>query len=244
MRLTLVQEPRAAAITIICDGAGTVRRFICDSLGPEHRVRPGGEFAAAVEPQSLSRARAFIEATRLAEPIESWELEVKVAGRASKMCFVGCAVRFNHLVIIGSDSRAGLIRACEELLEHEEDEIPASALQQFLAALRSEQPARSDHDRETRFYGELESMERELKMRGAELRRTIEERNRLYGAVAHDLRSPRSSATPSCSSTTTNNQLRPEVANRSNVSRPRAATRSGSLIPCSPRRRLAQDKSI
>jgi signal transduction histidine kinase len=190
MRLTLVQEPRAAAIAIVCDGAGRIRGVIRDSLGLENLFSPGREFAAAVEPQSLSQAHAFIEATRLAEPIEAWELAVNIDGRSSAMCFVGCAVRFNHLVVMGSDSRAGLIRACEELLEHEDGEIPESALRQFLAALRSEQRSRSDHDRETRLYGELESMEKELKTRGAELRRTIEERNHLYDAVAHDLRSP------------------------------------------------------
>ncbi len=143
-----------------------------------------------MEPRSLSRAHAFVEAMRSAEPIEMWELEVNVAGHSMELVFVGCAVRFNHLVVIASDSRAGRIRACEELLEHEEEEIPASALHQFLASLRAQQPPPNYHDRETRLYGELESMERGLKMRGAELRRTIEVRDRLYGAVAHELRSP------------------------------------------------------
>jgi signal transduction histidine kinase len=189
MRLTLVQEPRAAAIVIICDGSGIIRRIIRDSLGLSHLFCSGREFAAAIEPQSLSHVHAFIEATRLAEPIEVWELDINIAGHARELCFVGCAVRFNHLVIIGADSRAGLIRACEELRNHEEDEIPLSALQQFLAALRSE-PVPRNRDRETRLYGELESMERELKNRGAELKHALEERNRLYGAVAHDLRSP------------------------------------------------------
>jgi len=189
MRLTLVQEPRAAAIVIICDGAGKIRRIIRDSLGLDHLFFPGREFAAAIEPRSQSRGHAFIEATRLAEPIEAWELDVIIAGHSREICFVGCAVRFNHLVIIGADSRAGLIRVCEELRNHEEDQIPDSALQQFLAALRSESAPRN-RDLETRLYGELESMERELKIRGAELKHTIEERNRLYGAVAHDLRSP------------------------------------------------------
>jgi hypothetical protein len=150
MRLTLVQEPRAAAIVMVCDGAGIVRNIMRDLFSLEHLFAPGDAFAAAVEPQSSSPAHAFIAAVRLAEAIELWEFEVRGVGHSSDACFVGCAVRFNHLVIIGSDSCAGLIRAREELLEHEEDEIPASALHQVLAALRGEQPARCHHDRETR----------------------------------------------------------------------------------------------
>ncbi len=147
-------------------------------------------FAAAVELQSFCRAQALVEALRLAERIEAWEFDLNVAGRGREFCFVGCAVRFNHLVMIGSDASAGLIRACEEPLDHGADEIPAFAVQQFLAALRSESSS-PKRDRETRLYRELESIERELKMRGAELKRTIQERNRRYGAVVHDLRKPR-----------------------------------------------------
>ena len=98
-------------------------------------------------------------ATRLGEPIEEWQLEVPIFARRVTLSFVGCAVRFNHLVMIGSDASAGLIRACEEPLDHGADEIPAFAVQQFLAALRSESSS-PKRDRETRLYRELEDRAR------------------------------------------------------------------------------------
>jgi signal transduction histidine kinase len=192
MRLTLVQEAQAASVVMICDGRGQIRRVIRDTIGLDEIFAERKTLQELTEPGGAARARAFVEATRLGEPIEEWPLEVTIFARRVTLCFVGCAVRFNHLLVIAADSRSALIRTCEESLECDPSpELPESAINQFLAALRSEpRPARDSFEHNARLYGELDTMQRELNLRSSELSRAAEERNRLYAAVAHDLRSP------------------------------------------------------
>jgi signal transduction histidine kinase len=192
MRLTLVQEAQAASIVLICQGDGLIKRIVRDTIGLDEIVTTGKHFTQVMEPGSTGRARAFIESLRLCEPIEEWQLNVRVFARNVTLSFVGCAVRFNHILVMGANSRSGLIRSCEERLECDYDaEFPESALNQFLASLRSDPPpAPKSFDNNAKLYNELETMQRELNLRSMELSRAAEERNRLYAMVAHDLRSP------------------------------------------------------
>ena len=192
MKLSLVQEAQAASAVLVCDGAGQIKRLVRDTIGLEEILVEGRLLQDVVGVGSAAQARAFIEALRLGEPIEEWQLEVPIFARRVSLSFVGCAVRFNHLLLIASHSRSGLIRTCEELLECDgSQECPESALNQFLAALRSDPAARPKaSDNNARLYGELDTMQRELSVRSAELSRAADQRNRLYAAVAHDLRSP------------------------------------------------------
>lgn len=192
MRLTLVQEAQAACVVLVCECSGQVSRIIRDTIGLEEIFIDGKCFEQVMEPGSVVPARTFIEALRLGEPIEEYRLNVRVFARNVSLSFVGCAVRFNHLLIIGSNTRAGLIRCCEELLDCDSNaEFPASALNQFLSALRCEPTSTPPlFDRNAKLYGELETMQRELNLRSKELSRAAAERNRLYAMVAHDLRSP------------------------------------------------------
>jgi len=192
MELTLVQQAQAASAVLICDGAGQIKRVLRDTIGLEEVLVEGRLLQNVIGVGSAAKARAFIEAVRLGEPIEEWQLEVPIFARRVSLSMVGCAVRFNHLLLIASHSRSGLIRTCEELLECDESsECPESALNQFLAALRSDPCGRpKPFDNNAKLYGELDTMQRELSVRSAELSRAADERNRLYAAVAHDLRSP------------------------------------------------------
>ncbi|HUA35527.1 MAG TPA: HAMP domain-containing sensor histidine kinase [Candidatus Binataceae bacterium] len=192
MKLSLVQEAQAASAVLICDGAGQIKRVLRDTIGLEEILIEGRLLQDIIGVGSAAKARAFIEALRLGEPIEEWQLEMPIFARRVSLSFVGCAVRFNHLLLVASHSRSGLIRTCEELLECDgSSECPESALNQFLAALRSEPlPRPQPFDNNAKLYGELDTMQRELSVRSAELSRAADQRNRLYAAVAHDLRSP------------------------------------------------------
>jgi len=192
MKLSLVQEAQAASAVLICDGAGQIKRVLRDTIGLEEILIEGRLLQDVIGVGSAAKARAFIEALRLGEPIEEWQLEMPIFARRVSLSFVGCAVRFNHLLLVASHSRSGLIRTCEELLECDgSSECPESALNQFLAALRSEPlPRPKPFDNNAKLYGELDTMQRELSVRSAELSRAADQRNRLYAAVAHDLRSP------------------------------------------------------
>ena len=192
MKLSLVQEAQAASAVLICDGAGQIKRVLRDTIGLEEILIEGRLLQDVIGVGSAAKARAFIEALRLGEPIEEWQLEMPIFARRVSLSFVGCAVRFNHLLLVASHSRSGLIRTCEELLECDgSSECPESALNQFLAALRSEPlPRPQPFDNNAKLYGELDTMQRELSVRSAELSRAADQRNRLYAAVAHDLRSP------------------------------------------------------
>ena len=168
-----------AALAVLCDAAGAVRRVLYDGLGAGVKAS-GQPLESALDCGSDEKCRAFLDAVRARGAAYDWEMNLPVGGRVRSLHFSG-SVTADGIFIAAATTRAGLTAVFEELVRVG-DAPPAG-----------QAPGDRDselYDELSRLNNELVTAQRELVKRNVELEKLNEIKNQFIGIAAHDLRNP------------------------------------------------------
>ncbi len=184
-------------IALRCEADGTVIRVVRDDLGLSPRTPPGARLDALVDPVARDKLNAFAEAVRKYDASFDWEITVATgAGPTGTVLmplhFAGVRTE-EGMLVVAARTRSALVRMNEEMLRiNNEQTNTLRAMAKKLAVVSSQNRDRDDAMFEdlTRVNNELANLQRELARKNAELSMLNEEKNRLLGIAAHDLRSP------------------------------------------------------
>lgn len=175
------------AFALLCDRAGMVREVISD---PMRLAPPAGRLlAASLTPASLAPALDFLERIEREQAVFGCQLELATAEGPRPMQFAGSRVEDGILIIGGGDWRE--FERLYATLTGINNEL-TNRLRMLEGANR---PARRSAEEPlfeefTRVNNELADAQRELAKKNAALAALNEQKNRLLGMAAHDLRNP------------------------------------------------------
>lgn len=181
-----------AGLALLCDAQGRVRSVIHDSLGLAARVPPGASLAELADAVDAEKARRFLALLQGRQAAFDWEITVEVAGRLTPLHFAGGQVAEGYLVIV-APSRGDIGSLGEELMRINNEQMNSlrAAVKELSLRARRERGADDAMLEElSRVNNELANLQREMAKANIELARLNEEKNRLLGMAAHDLRNP------------------------------------------------------
>lgn len=175
-------------IVVRCDPDGTVKEVMSDRLGLAHHVPVGSHISNLADPACAEKMRHFLEEARTTKSAFNWEITVLLDGRLRPLHFSAWLTK-PGLVIVAADSRNGLADLTQELVRINNEQTNAlRATAKDLAA----QTSRDDtvYEDFMRVNNDLANLQREMVRKNAALTKLNEEKNRLLGMAAHDLRNP------------------------------------------------------
>lgn len=175
-------------IVVRCDPEGTVEEVMSDRLGLAHHVPVGSHISNLADPACAEKMRHFLEEARATKSAFNWEITVLLDGRLRPLHFSAWLTKLG-LVIVAADSRNGLADLTQELVRINNEQTNAlRATAKDLAA----QTSRDDtvYEDFMRVNNDLANLQREMVRKNAALTKLNEEKNRLLGMAAHDLRNP------------------------------------------------------
>ncbi len=183
---------KTEGIAFLCDPNGTILKIISDDLGFSKRGVEGKALSLVVNRGSLTKALDFVLALNTEGCAFDWELAIDVEGGVKVLHFAGVK-NGDHLVAVGANTAEGVERLLEELASlWNEQANRLRMLSRDNVRLSEESTARESglYDELGRLNSELANLQRELFKKSVELERLNEEKNRLLGMAAHDLRNP------------------------------------------------------
>jgi signal transduction histidine kinase len=175
-------------IVVRCDPEGTVEEVMSDGLGLAHHVPVGSHISNLADPACEEKMRHFLEEARATKSAFNWEITVLLDGRLRPLHFSAWLTKLG-LVIVAADSRNGLADLTQELVRINNEQTNAlRATAKDLAV----QTSRDDtvYEDFMRVNNDLANLQREMVRKNAALTKLNEEKNRLLGMAAHDLRNP------------------------------------------------------
>ncbi|WP_313950866.1 HAMP domain-containing sensor histidine kinase [Accumulibacter sp.] len=180
-------DKRDIAFAVLCDRAGTVRQVLSDPLGLA--PLPGRLLTGAMPAAGLGAALDFLADVERLGALSGRQLEMATPDGNQPMQFAGSVVEGGILVIGGGDWRE---------FEHLYTALTGinNELMNRLRLVESERrPSRRSeneplYEEFTRINNELAAAQRELAKKNAVLAALNEQKNRLLGMAAHDLRNP------------------------------------------------------
>ncbi len=179
-------------VVIMCDAGGVVKRVVRDDLGVADRIPAGSRLGDLVDPAVREKVGAFFAVLREHDAAYDWEITVPVGGRLVALHFAGARVDLDYL-IMATMTRNGLTHLHEELarINNEQTNLVRSTAQALARAVGSA-TERDDvvYEELTRLNNDMANMQRELAKKNAQLEQLNQQKNRLLGMAAHDLRSP------------------------------------------------------
>lgn len=175
-------------VAFSCDPNGVVLQVLKDDLGIG--TLPGASFADMVDVHSAEKARNFLLSLRERKSVYGWQMNVSIDQSVRPLVFAGGATG-DYLLILAAPSQNSLAGLFEEILNANAEAVQALRALIERERLRTELARDYDlYDELSRLNNELINRERELSIKTAALERVTEEKNRLIGIAAHDLRNP------------------------------------------------------
>jgi len=175
-----------------CDSAGVVKEVVADDLKLDRTVRPGQSLFEMIDSHSHEKARQFLATIVARQAASGWELNIDDDGKLFPAVFTG-TMQAGKLFIVAGRSARDITNIVEtlELINNEQ-------LNAFRIAFRDQldtfdQRRRTDataYEELSRLNNDLANAQRELSEKSRDLERLNEEKNRLLGMAAHDLRNP------------------------------------------------------
>jgi signal transduction histidine kinase len=140
----------------------------------------------------VEKGRNFITAVVQKGVAWGWQMNAGGPGEPAAMWFAGSASA-NYLLLFGARSRAEMAAVFDDLRNLNAEQYEAYRV--LLEQARNEDRPRVTRDAEmynelSRLNNELINRDRELQQRTQAVQRLSEEKSRLMGVVAHDLRNP------------------------------------------------------
>ena len=179
-------------IVFVCDRDGTVQRVVRDDLQLSSRVHAGSHITDLVDEGVREKIAGFLAELRARQAVYDWAINVPVDGTLLPLHFAGARLEDDY-VVVAVLSGNGMARLGEEMTRINNEQ--ANALRSTAKDLSLEAQKRFEHDDAayeelTRLNNEMANMQRELARQNAELEHLNQQKNRLLGMAAHDLRSP------------------------------------------------------
>ena len=179
-------------IVLVCDRDGTIQRVVRDDLGLAGRVPVGSHVNDLVDSGVREKIGGFLAELQTREAAYDWEITVPVDGALQPLHFAGARLEPGYLVVAAC-SRHGLGHLNEELMRinNEQTNVVRSTSKELARVV--EQRAERDHtvyEELSRLNNDMANLQRELAKKNAELEQLNQQKNRLLGMAAHDLRNP------------------------------------------------------
>ena len=175
-----------------CDPGGIVEEVVADDLKLDRTLRPGQSLFELIDPHSHEKARQFLATIVARQAASGWELNIDDDGKLFPAVFTG-TMQADKLFIVAGRSARDITNIVETL-----EMISNEQLNAFRMAFRDQldtfdQRRRTDataYEELSRLNNDLANAQRELSEKSRDLERLNEEKNRLLGMAAHDLRNP------------------------------------------------------
>jgi signal transduction histidine kinase len=179
-------------IAVVSTPDGMIVKIIRDELGLPAPLPAGATIVGLMDDTSVAKAVNFLAALNERQAAFDWELTMSVDGRPTPMHFAG-SVQDGLLVIVAAQSSSGLTRVGAELSAMNNEQT--NALRAVLKDVSLQDCRRHERDRHlyddlSRLNNELANLEREMVRKNVELQKLNEQKNRILGIAAHELRSP------------------------------------------------------
>ncbi len=190
--MTPPRHVAGGGIVLLCAADGRVLRLLRDDLGLAVRAPAGAPFADLVDGAVRDKALAFLTALQTHEVAYDWEITVPIDEVLVPLHFVGARIDEGYL-IMAVRSRSDLAQFNDELTRINNDQTNALRSTAKDLALATERHGKRDaaiYGELTQLNNELANLQREMARKNAELEKLNEQKNRVLGMVAHDLRNP------------------------------------------------------
>lgn len=184
--------PAERGIAVLCDARGVVLRRLRDELGLEAQLPAGsplGNIADAGVEEKVGRFLATIQEKSAAF---DWEITTRLGDELIPLHFAGALVD-GGILVVAARTRSGLARMNDELMQinnEQANSLRTISRELGLATVGNAERDDTLFDELSRLNNELATLQRDLASRNADLARLNEQKNRLLGMAAHDLRSP------------------------------------------------------
>lgn len=179
-------------IVLLCDRDGSVVRVVREDLGQAGRIRVGSPLRELVDAAGHEKIAGFLAELRARGAAYDWELPVAVDGILCPLHFAGARFDAGYLVV-AARTRDGMTHLNEELMRINNEQT--NALRSTTKDLTTAVARRAERDdvvyeELSRVNNEMANLQRELAKKNAQLEQLNEQKNRLLGMAAHDLRNP------------------------------------------------------
>lgn len=179
-------------LVLVCDRDGTVQRVVRDDLGLAARVPVGAHVNDLVDPGVREKIAGFLAELQTREAAFDWEITVPVDGTLQPLHFAGARLEPGYMVVAAC-SRHGLGHLDEELMRinNEQTNVLRTTSKELarVVGLRAERDD-SVYEELSRLNNDMANLQREMAKKNAELEQLNQQKNRLLGMAAHDLRNP------------------------------------------------------
>lgn len=182
----------SSGIALITAADGRILSIIRDDVGLPAPLPGGTTVMDLMEENSIAEARSFLSTLNDRGGVFDWGLTIELEGQAIPMRFAGTA-EAGRLFLVAARSGHALSRFAEELMaiNNEQTNALRSALKEFTLQNRPEPRNDSElYEDLSRVNNELANLQREMAKKNVELERLNEQKNRILGVAAHDLRNP------------------------------------------------------
>lgn len=179
-------------IALLCDENGLIRSIIRDAIGSAVRIPLGSHLTQLADAADRIKAQNFFAELQRERAAFDWEIGVTSADGAQRIVplhFAGGESDGGFLIIV-AHSRDALEQLNEELMRINNEQT--NALRRASRELARRNEARDDaiYDELTRVNNDLANLQRAMAKANVELTQINEQKNRLLGMAAHDLRNP------------------------------------------------------
>ncbi len=188
----MIPGAEGRGIVLVCDRDGTVQRIVRDDLGLAARVPVGTPLHALVDYGVREKIGGFLTELQTREAAYDWEITVPIGGTLQPLHFAGARLEPGYMVVAAC-SRHGLGHLNDELMRiNNEQTNVLRTTSKELARVVEQRAERDDsvYEELSRLNNDMANLQRELAKKNAELEQLNQQKNRLLGMAAHDLRNP------------------------------------------------------
>lgn len=168
---------------LLLDAEGNILEIISDPNGLVNGIPLGMPFARLAASGSLAKALSFITQIHKDSVVFDWEFSIAME-RPRSLHFTGGRVGERILVVAAQNGTVAL-QYYEEMMRISNDQV--NTLRQVHGEIQRDTDL---YDEVSRLNNELVGIQRELAKKNAQLTQLNQEKNRLLGIAAHDLRNP------------------------------------------------------
>jgi signal transduction histidine kinase len=186
-------ELQSPSIVVVCSEQGVIQQITRDTLGLAGLDVIGKSFIELFDRGSAYKAVEFFKFLIRHGAAFDWELNLQVNGRITAWHFVGSVAETRCVVTGAPSSFDAAAQHSAAVAVHGQDAAAIERTCKELALWGRQVDAEgfsNRYDEFSRLNNDLVNMQRELAKKNAELDRINQEKNRLLGIVAHDLRNP------------------------------------------------------
>jgi len=192
-------DDSALGMALLCNQEGVILKVLHDDLGLAESDTLGKSFPLLVARSSFPKALSFLVELRVKRTVFDWEFDLLIG---DQMILAHCAglVLEEGLLIMAAQTRFAVNHLLEEIIGINNDQTNLSrTIIKEQTKLIHTQPEREIelYNQLSRMNNELVTLQRELAKKNVELNsvnaqlyRLNEQKDRLMGTVAHDLRGP------------------------------------------------------